>query len=351
MKLIITIVFLTSCLVTFAQAPLSATNAPFDTTLAKKITVAGFCLCHTTVSQLRNLDSDLQEIAVEEMDMCNDGFAEDARFVNRKGYYSKKYPGIIFQKSNDDDHISKIRLTKGFTGSLPDGTPIDMKTLTAKDVLKVYPQFDTWRSRGCSDYWNLTNDTLSFFVKIDKTKQPQYPVDEAYYSTRPIEGIDLVISCYSVFKNAEKRHKPEQADPVFFIDSVHVSKRELEKYQPTEIATLTVYKDSNAIKLIGEQGKYGVIYIETKKFARNRYWQYLKHKSPEYAKAVPSPEKEDQVVYIINGKIQANPEGSLATINDSNFIDLKVVGAAFLKKTYGIRDRKYGIVINANIGK
>ncbi|HEX4372841.1 MAG TPA: hypothetical protein VHZ50_05985, partial [Puia sp.] len=166
-----------------------------DSALSKKITISNFCLCKTTLDDLKKLDPQLQEIKVEEMDMCNDGFAQDSRFINGKGYYSIKYPGMIFQKDDDNDFISKIRLTKDFIGYLPDETFINMKTLLAKDVIKVYPKYaTTWGSRGCSDYWNLSNDTLSFFVKIDKNKKPQYPVDEVYYGEKPIEGIDLVIS-------------------------------------------------------------------------------------------------------------------------------------------------------------
>ncbi|MCU0352029.1 MAG: hypothetical protein MUF43_14565, partial [Flavobacterium sp.] len=160
MKFIITFTFSTLCILTQGQGQTFSANTSFDTVLAKKITVSGFCLCQTTLADLKNIDSELKEVDVEEMDMCKDGFVMDSRFENRKGYSSKKYPGIIFQKDNNNDFISKIRLTKGFVGLLPDGTPINMKTLTAKDVLKIYPKYDTWKSRGCSDYWNLTNDTL-----------------------------------------------------------------------------------------------------------------------------------------------------------------------------------------------
>ncbi|AEW02211.1 hypothetical protein A4D02_34610 [Niastella koreensis] len=141
-----------------------------DSLLEKKITVSGFCLCRTTITDLKKIDKDLKRVNVEEMDLCNDGFTQDVRFENQKGYYSTSYPGIIFQKDNDNDFISKIRLTKDFIGKLPDGTFINMKDLQAKDILKIYPNFDIWRSRGCSDYWNLTNDTLSFLLKSIRTK-------------------------------------------------------------------------------------------------------------------------------------------------------------------------------------
>ncbi|MFT3904184.1 MAG: hypothetical protein QM727_13495 [Niabella sp.] len=350
MKSIITFIFSTLCLLTQGQAQTISDKLPIDTALAKKITVSGFCLCQTTLTDLKNLDSELKEVDVEEMDMCKDGFVQDARFENRKGYSSKNYPGIIFQKDNDTDFISKIRLTKDFKGLLPDGTPIDMKTLTAKDVLKIYPKFDTWRSRDRSDYWNLTNDTLSFFVKIDRERKPQYPVDEAYYSEKPIEGIDLVVSCHSIFKRANNRYKQLSKDPIFFIDSVNVTIIELQQYQPTEIAVVTVYKDTNAIKLVGEQGQYGAIYVETKKFAKKRYWNYFKTKSSEYLRMVPTPESDSSAAYILNGKILTeNFEGDLSTINDTNFIKLTVIDKQTLSKQFGIDNKPFGIIIRASI--
>ena len=88
--------------------------------------------------------------------------------------------------------ISKIRLTKEFKGNLPDGTPVDLKNLKLKDVFDIYPKLkDTWGSRSCSDYWSFANDTLFFYVKIDTTKKPQFPIDEDYYSDKLIEAIDL----------------------------------------------------------------------------------------------------------------------------------------------------------------
>jgi hypothetical protein len=320
-----------------------------DSALSKKLTVSNFCLCKTTLADLEKLDSQLQKTKVEEMDMCNDGIIQDSRFSNGKGYYSTKYPGMIFQKDDDNDFISKIRLTKDFIGYLPDGTFINMKTLLAKDVIKIYPKYaNTWGSRGCSNYWNLSNDTLSFFVKIDKNKKPQYPVDEVYYGEMPIEGIDLVISCYNIFHR--NRYKKFFDDPIFFIDSVNVTRIELQEYQPTQIAVMTIYKDTNAIKLVGQQGKDGVVYIETKKFARNKYWNYFKSKSPDYFKAVPSLEDDSTVVYILNGEIQKqNFEGDLSIIDDKTFIDLKVIGKELLSKNYGIQDKFFGVIINANI--
>ncbi len=329
-----------------AKSQISTQQNQIDTTLAKKITLSGFCLCSTTLSDLKNLDSELKSVEVEEMDMCKDGFVQDSRFVNRKGYYSKKYPGIIFQKDNNNEFISKIRLTKDFIGKLPDGNYINMNTLSVKDVLKIYPGYNTWKSRGCSDYWNLTNDTLSFFVEIDKNKKPQYPVDEAYYLDKGISGIDLSISCYSISHKKDEFILFPPDEPMFFLDSIRVNKGALNLYEPNEIALVSVYKDSNATKITGKDAKSGVIYITTKSFARDSYWKYFNSKSFEYQQLVPDMKMEAKVIYILNDKVlRSNFEGDLFNINDSNFIELSVVNDSKLKRDYNIKDNSIGVII------
>ena len=237
-------------------------------------------------------------------------------------------------------------MTKEFKGNLPDGTPIDLKNLQLKDVFKIYPKLkDTWGSRGCSNYWSFANDTLFFYVKIDTTKKPQFPIDEAYYYDKPIEAIDLTISCYRIFEEKE-RYEQLLNDPVFFIDSINVTRLELSQYQPTEIAVVTVYKDTNAIKLVGSQGKFGAVYVETKKFAKNKYWNYFKSKSADYFKAIPTLESDSLIVYILNGKVlKTNFEGDLSGISDKTFIELTVIDKDKLKKEYKVLDKSFGVVI------
>lgn len=317
-----------------------------DSSLAKKITISGFCLCQTTLSDLQKLSKDFKPVEVKEMDLGKKCIAQDSRFENGKGYYSESFSGMIFQKDQSTDEISKIRLTKDFKGNLPDGTPIDLRNLKLKDVFNIYPKLkDTWGSRGCSDYWSFANDTLFFYVKIDTTKKPQFPIDEAYYYDKPIEAVDLLISCYRIFEK-KKRYKQLFNDPVFFIDSVNVTRIEMQEYQPTDIAVVTVYKDTNAIKLVGEQGRFGAVYIETKKFARNKYWNYFKSKSTDYLKIVPTPQSDSSVIYILNGKVlKTNFEGDLSGIDDKNFIEVSIIHKEKLIKNYNISDKSFGVII------
>jgi hypothetical protein len=294
----------------------------------------GICLCQTTLPDLQKLDNHLRAVTVEEMDFgkrCQGG--RDSRYDNGKGYSSDSFPGMIFQKDPETDYISKIRLTKGFRGTLPDGSVIDMDHFLLKDLFRSHPAMkDKWGSRDCSDFWSFSNDTIAFFVRIDPEKKPQYPIDEAYYLNKPVEGIDIFISCYDIYHQTEKISLFRPDEPVFFPDSIRTNAGFIEQFQPSEFAFVNVYKDSNAIKLAGkqagEQARNGVIYVFTKKYVRQHYWEYFRSKSPEYRQAVPDLKTELSVVYMLNGKTLdiKDQELELFKINDANFQQLKMTG-------------------------
>lgn len=322
-------------------------SQPIDSTLAAKITVSGFCLCRTTFGDLQRTDSNLAEVDVEEMDLgkrCSG--IQDSRYINGKGYYSRSFPGMIFQK-DDEDFISKIRLTRGFKGKLPDGAPIDMDSLLLKDVMKRYPWLESkWGSRDCSDYWSFSNDTVAFYVRIDTSKHPQYPIDEAYYMNKPVAGIDVLMSCYEIYHKSETISLFGPDDPMYFLDSIRVNMGVLKNYTPEEIAFLKVYRGKDAIAVAGKEATNGAIYFITKKFAREHYSDYFRSRSAEYSSRVPDMESEAGVGYILNGKVlKKNPESDLFLINDNNFIDLHVIDSDTLRKKYHVRDKTIGVVI------
>jgi hypothetical protein len=89
-----------------------------------------------------------------------------------------------------------------------------------------------------------------------------------------------------------------------------------------------------------------LIYITTKEFAHDHYYDYFKSKSSEYASAFPDERKEEKAVYILNGKVlSSNVESDLFTINDKNFVSLKVINKDSLKKDYHISSKSFGVII------
>jgi|SRR5690606_1720527 len=229
---------------------------------SETIRLSDFKLCELTVDYLKEIDSNLRQVQVEEMNLCSDGFVQDGRFENRIGYESYLYPGVVFQKhQSEGNNISKIHLTKNFKGYLPDGNYIDLSTLKAKDILIKYDNLNTWTSRGCSDFWGINdNKEIYYYVKINKDKKPQYPVDEKYYSEQPIEGIDIISDCYSFHQE-----KSQKTKPLIILDGKEVSEESINSLKPEEVEKINVLKDKNATDKYGDKGKNGVIEVFLKK--------------------------------------------------------------------------------------
>lgn len=298
------------------------------------------------------MDPGLKLVDVEELDAGKKCIGEDARFVNGKGYYSEKYPGLIFQKDPDQDYISKIALTRDFAGNLPGGIPVDLHNLLLKDIIKDYPETSfKWSTRDCSDYWKYSNDTISFFLKIDRAKKPQYPLDENYYLNRPVDGIDILISCYGMYHRHDDFKLFADDEPMFFVDSIRTNQSFIENaYTPSELAMVSVYKGEQAIAVAGKDAKNGAIYITTKSFARDHYWNYFKSKSSDYKSKVPDLKTEAKVVYILNDKIpDTNFEADLFQINDDNFLTLQVITSKQLKHDYHLSGKSIGVVITTKL--
>ena len=163
--------------------------------------------------------------------------------------------------------------------------------------------------------------------------------------------LSAVLACFSTAvlgQSPKKVVRNTVSEPVYFIDSIQVDKTQLMRYDPTDIAAVGAYKDSTATKLIGEAGKYGIFYIETKPFARRRYQRYFTSKSPAYAALVQADTAEVAIQYILNGRpLLEKFEGTLAVIDDTVFQTLTVLDEATLRSKYKIDGKAHGIAIES----
>jgi len=116
-----------------------------------------------------------------------------------------------------------------------------------------------------------------------------------------------------------------------------------------DIATVSVYKDQDAIDLVGADGKDGVVFIQTKSFTKQQYQSFFKSQSKDFAKVLNADPDESQMQYILNGRtLTENFEGDLGLINASTFKELKIIDAETLKKDYNITDKKVGVLITSD---
>jgi hypothetical protein len=133
--------------------------------------------------------------------------------------------------------------------------------------------------------------------------------------------------------------------PLFFMDGKEILQSEMTNISPDDIAMVTVLK-KDTFKKYGEKGKNGVILIQTKVRCRQLFQQYLSGKSAEYKKILSDDSNDQNVQYVLNEKVlKDNYEGDLASIADSTFISINVIGAKELK-AYDVTHKKYGVVIN-----
>lgn len=140
-----------------------------------------------------------------------------------------------------------------------------------------------------------------------------------------------------------KKHKPI---PLFFLDSVLIHQIDLISFNPDNIAVITMLKAEVAVELLGEKAKNGVVYMETKGFAKKRYWNYFKSKSSAYANLIPTVNEDSSIQYILNGKIlKYDFEGDLASIKDDNFKRIKILKKKDLIRAFGVNNKKYGVLI------
>lgn len=139
---------------------------------------------------------------------------------------------------------------------------------------------------------------------------------------------------------------------VFFIDSQRVEQKEINKFSPGDIASVNVIKGESAVAIIGPEGQYGVVFIETKVFAKSKYVRYLKTKSLKYRAIVDSLKSDSLIQYFLNGRLlKRNFEGDISLIDDKRFKSLKVIDKNTLQNDYGIMDKIYGVLIEADMPK
>ena len=101
-----------------------------------------------------------------------------------------------------------------------------------------------------------------------------------------------------------------------------------------------------AINKYGPEAKYGVIYIETKSFVKNRYWKLFKNRSKKYVKLVLNPTNEQGIIYILNGKpLEEKQYYELGGITDSNLVSVSILNKKQLLKQYQLNNYTKGVVV------
>jgi hypothetical protein len=87
---------------------------------------------------------------------------------------------------------------------------------------------------------------------------------------------------------------------VYIVDSVEV--QEMGKITPDNIAIINIVKGKKLEEKYGERAAGGVMYIETKPFARKRYNRLFSSLSEDFAKALAKNGSDSGFLYVLDGK-------------------------------------------------
>ncbi|ASZ13541.1 hypothetical protein CK934_22595 [Chitinophaga sp. MD30] len=139
----------------------------------------------------------------------------------------------------------------------------------------------------------------------------------------------------------------EDSVPVYVVDSVVAQPDVMKTIRPDQIAMLTVAKGSKAVEKYGSQAENGVIYIETKDFARQRYQRLFSNRAKEYAHLLKEKNSDIDVQYIVNDSlVTGQQESILAPVNDRNITSVTILTPKELLKTYKIKGKRLGLLVH-----
>ncbi len=138
-------------------------------------------------------------------------------------------------------------------------------------------------------------------------------------------------------------------DPVYVLDSVVVNQAAIGQVSPDRIGVITIAKGSKAVLKYGSQAENGVVYIETKPFARKRVNVLLSSESPAYDSLLRKYGNDSSFYFIVNGKpVTPTNETGLMTLDRKTFRSLRIISDKEVQDKYQVMDRKAGIVITSS---
>ncbi|WP_142685118.1 hypothetical protein [Chitinophaga polysaccharea] len=138
-------------------------------------------------------------------------------------------------------------------------------------------------------------------------------------------------------------------DPVYVLDSVVVNQAAIGQVSPDRIGVITIAKGAKAVLKYGSQAENGVVYIETKPFARKRVNMLLSSESPAYDSLLRKYGNDSSFYFIVNGKpVTPTNETGLMTLDRKTFRSVRVISDKEVQDKYQVMDRKAGIVITSS---
>jgi hypothetical protein len=136
-------------------------------------------------------------------------------------------------------------------------------------------------------------------------------------------------------------------DPIYFVDSVK-TETGMNGLNPENIGLISVVKGKKLVEKYGPGAVNGVIFIETKPFAHERYKKMFSEIAPAYAAALKQHGTDSSFQYILDGVLVKNPvDAMLTALERKSIIDISVISSAVLLTDYKVKGKQAGVVIRS----
>lgn len=158
-----------------------------------KFKVDNITACFITLTDLRASDIDFQRVKKDELDSLFTDYSHHS-----DNYFVNNGKGLLIGTYDDTELLNTFWLTETFKGNLTDKF-INVQKYTVSQMTRDFPEPRfRWSISGESPYWIYTNDTINFFITVDKSIQ-QFPLDEKHYANHKMAGIQLELSCWKIY--------------------------------------------------------------------------------------------------------------------------------------------------------
>jgi hypothetical protein len=165
-----------------------------DTGFIKSIRLDDIIVCNTTITDLRKKGFNPEIKDNNSIDSLIKSSGWDIGT-----YFSEDSKKIIIGTYENSELISSVFLSGHFKGYLRDFYINDFSKLTVGEITSSFKDLE-WTITGVSDYWKYGNDTIVFYIKVDKGI-PRFPLDENYYQDKHPVLAMVQYYCYKIYGN------------------------------------------------------------------------------------------------------------------------------------------------------
>lgn len=145
---------------------------------------------------------------------------------------------------------------------------------------------------------------------------------------------------------AKAQETAADAVKVYVVDSVEVEPSALNNIGPDKLAMITIARGRKTVEKFGERATNGVVYMETKPFARKRYNRLFSSLTPAYAAALQKLGSDSSFRYIMGDSVLTiNLESQLAAIEPQNITAVQMLTDPARLKQYGLKEGEIGVVV------